>query len=331
MDKLEILYDNTYYLAEFIKECSISGDIQKANRTAEFTLMNTVNGTTRLVNFQLGKMVIITYKKVELFRGYIFTYNQNSNGEVTITAHDPLVYLTKNQVSKKYAKTKASTIIKGLCNSFGIPVGNITDTGHYIKKMIMRDRTLWDIMITALTMTKNETNRKYWIYCKKGRLYVAKRTDEVSKWIIEDKDNLYSANFSHSMEELRNKVVLLGGDIAKKYKVQAVEDKTKIKAYGLMQYTETVNNDMTTSQMKQKAKELLKEKSKLDEDATVETEGIYDCIAGRSVYIKNAMTGLLGGYYIQTDKHTWSGNTYRMTLTVKKTDELPTMLYQESD
>jgi hypothetical protein len=330
MKSLSLVYNGGTHFENLTTSIKLSGDIQQSTRKLDVEFKNTVDGYHKLFSVQLGRPIHLIYDGVELFQGFITDLSMTDKGNQTITACDLGFYLTNNTTSKKYTKIKASDIVKKLCDEFNIPKGTIVDTGYYIPKMIKRSSNIWDIMVTAITMTKKETKRQYWLHISGGKLHLTKRSEEISKVYVEEKENLFTATYTQSIAELKNKVVLISGDIDKgKLKTTIEKDSDSISKYGLLQHEESVDEKMSAAKRTSRAKELLKDLSKLKQEAQISCEGIPDMISGRSLYVKEAMTGLVGGYYIQSDSHTFANGTHKMDLTIKKTDDLPKLDYTE--
>ncbi|MNN31426.1 hypothetical protein D3C81_1451140 [compost metagenome] len=86
---------------------------------------------------------------------------------------------------------------------------------------------------------------------------------------------------------------------------------------------------MTKSQMDQRAKQLLKDLATIEDQAQIECLGIPDVVSGSCVYVKESITGILGGYYVSADDHKFENGSHMMSLTLSATDDIPKMEYKE--
>ncbi|AND39623.1 XkdQ/YqbQ family protein [Cytobacillus oceanisediminis] len=317
----------TTHLEEIVTSVIWSGSVMDGIRKLEVSLANTVDGRKRAVSIREGGEIRFYKDNKELFRGIVFLYDIRANGEQSITAYDEFVYLTKNQESRKFTGMTASQIMKRLCSDFDIPVGTIANTGYVIPKLIMEDRSLKEIIVTALTLTKKQTGKRFFVYSQNGRMYLSERKTMARKWIIENGVNLIDASYSVSMEDLRTQVKVIGGD-EKNPIISTLKNNTLTKLYGTMQHIEESSEAKTKSQVEQLAKQLLKDLGNLSDEASIEAIGIDDVVAGSAVYVIEAMTGLKGGYYVSTDSHRFEGGNHTMSLTLTATDELPELEYQ---
>jgi hypothetical protein len=325
---IKVIYDNTD-ITPVVQSVEWSGDVMQACRTLNVTLTNTLDGIKRLFTFEKGREIRFYNAGVELFRGVIFADEISSDGTHSITAYDENIYLTKSIDSRKFVKMKASDIVKRLCSDFGIPVGSIADTGYVIPKLILRDKTLYDMIITALTETKKHTGRRFILLNKGGKLVLQERKAQVTQFVIENGVNIISARYSQSIEDLKTQVKVVGGDDEKNPIVATVKNDALIKKFGIMQHLENADSELKKSQIEQLARQLLKERGTIDDEASVEAIGIDSVIAGTSVYVKEPLTGIMGGYYVITDSHRYENGTHTMSITLSATDELPTLEYEE--
>lgn len=312
-----------------VKSVRWSGDTKQASRKLVVDISNTANLRERLVDLEKGKELRLLYKEKELFRGVIFADSINAAGQMSITAYDENIYLTKSKDTKIFRNVSASAIVKRLCGEFSIPIGKIDDTGFVIPKLIFRDKTLFDMMVTALTVTEKQTGKRFFLASKEGKLQLLSRKEQTVKWVLENGVNILDASYSQSIEEMRTQVKIAGGDPQKKALAASAKDSELIKRYGVMQHYEKPQSDMPKSQMDQLARQLLKDLATIDDEARIECLGIPEVVAGSAIHVKESMTGIVGGYYVSSDEHTFEGGSHRMSLTLSATDDLPKLEYKE--
>lgn len=326
-----VLYNNMYWIESFIKSAEWSGDVAQPHRTLTLSISNTLNADDDAIAFELGKEIRFYVDGVGLFRGVIFTYTIAQDGDATIIAHDENVYLTKNVDTRKFVKMTAGAIVKEVAKAYEITTGTIASTGYVIPRLILKNMTLWDMIVTALTETRAQNGRKFYAYSRGGALYLREKKDEVVRWILEDGVNILTANRSQSIEEMRTSVKAIGGDNEDKPVISVAKNKALSDDYGLMQHVEPADSRSTRSQIDQLAKEKLKELGKVTEDVSVEALGITEVVAGAAVYAFESMTRLVGGFYVNADTHTFSNGNHRMSLTLSKTDDLPKLEYEDPE
>lgn len=323
MANIRLVYDGQD-ITELIESVEWSGHSERPDRQLNLSLINTLDGRKQAVKFSQGKAIEFSNNGVRLFRGVVFKTDITDKGAMNLTAYDENIYLTKSTESRKFTNVKASDIARRLCSDFGIPVGKISDTGYVIPRLNCRTKTLYDILLMALTLTKKQTGKRFFITNKDGKFYLTAAAEQTSKWLIENGSNILDASYSQSIEETVTQVKVIGG---KDDAIKVTQKNAGLqKLYGVMQIVESMDEDATRSQVEQRARELLKERGVIDDQATVDALGIDEVITGSAVYVRESMTEIIGGYYVSSDTHTYNSNgTHTMSLVLSATYDLPPM------
>ncbi|MCP1354669.1 XkdQ/YqbQ family protein [Aneurinibacillus migulanus] len=316
----------TTYLEPLIETVIWSGDVMQAARRLDITLHVTIDGTKRIFKPKNGMEIRFFNDGFEYFRGVVFTYSIDHTGMMKITAYDEAIYLNKNTDTRIFRNMTASQIIKQICTEYGIASGTIVDTGYVIPKLIFREKTLYEMIIMALTETKKQTGKRFFMYTAIGKVNVVERKKQMVPYVIESGVNLISGSHTLSIEDLRNVINVFSGD-GDKPSVSSAKNNESIKRFGLMKHVEYMDGDATKSQADQRAKELLSKMSRETATSTIEALGIGYAFAGRACYVKDVMIGFANSYYITNDTHTFEDGMHRMALGISLTDELPEIEY----
>jgi hypothetical protein len=325
-----IPYQGTdYYIDSLVKTVRWSGEVKQPARKLVVEISNTRDGKTQSMPIELGNEIRFLSDGAELFRGVIFAKEINAKGQMQITAYDEAIYLTKSEETDKYIEMTASQIVQKICNDFGVPTGQIDDTGYVIPRLIMRDKTLWDIIVTALSITKDQIGNRYFLYASEGNINLLYRAEQVAKWILEDTTAILDASYSQSVEEMKNQVKIVGQDENKQPVLAVVKDDGLVEKFGVLQMVQSADPQMKQDEINQMAEQLLLDNGKIVDEAKVEAIGIDDIFAGKAVYIFERMTEIMGAYYVSTDEHVWENDKHTMSLTLTATDDLPTVDYKD--
>lgn len=317
-------------ITQLVSGISWSGDLAQAMRQCDVSVINTLNGRTKAINFENGEEIRVFNYGKEIFRGLIFSINISVDGSSSLSVYDANYYLTKNTDSKKFVSQKASQIITSLCKEYGIPFGYIEDTGYTIPKLLLKDKTLWDMMVISLTETDKQNGRKFKISNINGKLELRERSKELSPYILEDGVNITNGSYSKSIESLITKVkIIQEGENGEVIATVIEKDDTLIEKYGLMQHSESAGKEETRSEIIKKAKQYMKENSKPTEEMNIDALGIDNVISGRTIYVDQAMTNMLSAFYVVSDNHSFDNGVHTMSLTLSYTDELPRIEYEE--
>ncbi|WP_433614866.1 XkdQ/YqbQ family protein [Paenibacillus cellulositrophicus] len=319
------------HLDPIVKSVSWSGDIKQAARKLVVELSNTGDQREIYMTYKKGgELRLIWDEKLELFRGVLFADQLNSKGQMTLTAYDENIYLTKSKDTKIFRNMTASSVIKKLCGEFSISTGEIQDTGYVIPKLVFRDKTLFEMMVMSLTESQKQNGEWYHLTSREGKLQLLARKEQPVKWVLENGVNVLDASYSQSIEDTKTQIKVAGGDAAKKEISAAAKDGELIRRFGVMQHLEKPEQSMTKSQMEQRAKQLLADLGTIEDQARIDCLGIPEVISGSCVYVKESVTGILGGYYVSADDHRFERGNHTMSLTLSATDDIPRMEYKEA-
>lgn len=329
--KLEIGKGSEFIdITQIVESVEWSGAVNEAYRTLTVSYKNTLDGRKRAINIENGDRVRFSNNGRELFRGRIFAFDVDDKGSESFTAYDTNVYLTKSMVTRKFKNITASTIVRRLATEYGVTPGRIDDTGYVIPKLVIEEKTVYETILMALTLTEKQNGRRFILVNRDGKVHLLERKKQTVRQVIENGVNLLSASYSQSIEDMRNRVIVYGGDKEKGELSASETNRELINKYGYMVHIERVQ-DVKESEIKQLAKQRLKELATINDEATVVALGIDDVIAGSAIYAKESMTSIVGGYYVSADKHSFSNGLHTMSLTLSATDDLPRLEYTETE
>lgn len=312
---------NNQGITQFVETVTLSGDTSKFNRTLTVKTITSEDMRKRAFKINEGDPIAFRYNDVLRFVGVVFSYDISSDGALNITAYDSNVYFAKSNDSRLFINKKASDIIRTLATDFGVWIGDIADTGYVIPYLRLSNQTLYDMILKALTLTRKQTNRRFFISNKGGKLMLTEGVTN-TKYLFKDGENLISASYSRSIEETKTQVKVIGGKKGKE-SVVVVRDAEKRKKYGVLQAIEEMDEKATASQVKQRAQALLKEQSVVSEQLSVTVLGVPEVDVGTPVYIVNSMTATNGGYYVTSVNHEYSAGLHTMSLELTRTYDLP--------
>ena len=310
----------------FWRSISMNGSTRSPTRELNVDIVNTYDGRKPIIEFQHGKEIRVYDHNTELFRGVVVEFTADETGNVSVKAYDYNWYLEKNSDSIKFKNEKASDIIRKLCKKFEIPTGEIADTGHKLKKMIFQGKTLYEIIITALTETEKKTGETYRLFSKQGKLHLQKRTETFNWTVIEERRNLLSASYKQSIENVVTQVKL-ENDQEEEFAIATRE--RGVNDYGMLQHYENNNEAKTKGELEELARQILRNNQMIERDISVTALGIWGIEAGTGVAIREIMTGAYGGYYVLEDNHTYEANgMHTMSLKLQRTPDVDRIEYQ---
>ena len=215
-----------------------------------------------------------------------------------------------------------------MCKTLGISTGTVEDTGVKFSVLHFLKKTPWDMIITALTETRKQSGKRYTTRIKNGNLELIEKLNQTAQWVIEEGVNLIDASYDESIESTYTQVKVVGKD-SKGNEISAVQKNEEAqKLYGIMQEYVSQSNKATQAEVNAIAAQKLKELSALQKSGSIKTYGIEGVETGTGVYVIDNETGLVGGFYVESDSHRYSNGYHEMSLTLAWTDELPEIEYQ---
>ncbi|MFT0802217.1 phage portal protein [Bacillus swezeyi] len=321
MIELFVIKETEWY--ELVAESvSLEGQRFQAPRSIEAQIV-IKQGNHKYYTVQEGDTVLFKWKGKELFRGIVFS-RVPKEFTLSFKAYDMLQYLVKNQDVYVFSNKMADEIVKRIASDFQIPKGAIAKTGHTIKSLVFKDNTsLYDIILKALKETQKQTGKNYQLYSEKGRLCLRAWPSPAEIWVLETGVNITDYGYSTSIEETATRVKLRKQKDNKTY-TASESDSAGIKKFGVLQYTETVSDDINQAQLRDRAKRMQAEKKGVKKELkSIQAIGIPEVQSGLPVYISIPEAGVKETYWVDKDKHDFIGTKHMMTIDVVAKNTLP--------
>lgn len=321
MIELFVIKD-TEWLELVAESVSLEGHRYQAPRSIEATIV-IKQGDQKYYSVTEGDTVLFKWKGKELFRGIVFARTPDEH-TLAFSAYDMLQYLVKNQDVYVFSNQRADQMIRRIANDFQIPTTSIANTSHTIKSLVIKnDTSLYDIILKALKQTKSQTGRNYQLYSEKGKLGLRAWPDPSEVWVLETGVNITGYQYSTSINDTATRVVLRRQKDNKTYKASA-KDSSGLNKYGVLQYTETVTDEINQAQLQQRANVRLAEKKGVKKELkNIQAIGIPEVQSGLPVYISIPEAGIKKTYWVDTDRHEFKGTKHTMTIDVVEKNTMP--------
>ncbi|MCL2568603.1 MAG: hydrolase [Oscillospiraceae bacterium] len=120
-------------------------------------------------SFHEGDNVVLQVGANVLFSGFVFTKRRQFGRVITVTAYDQIRYL-KNRDTLAYEGTTASDLVRLIAGEWGLPCGEIEETGYMIPGRVESGRPLLDMIQTALDLTAEQSGHLFALYDEAGSL-----------------------------------------------------------------------------------------------------------------------------------------------------------------
>ncbi|HHN8472103.1 TPA: XkdQ/YqbQ family protein [Clostridioides difficile] len=284
-----------------VEKVTWSGDYKSPSRTLEFSIVQSANDINfKQIDIPIASTVCFYVDDKEIYRGMIINRSKDSsNNSISFTSKDMGFLLTQSEVSYNFKDKLVEDIAKQVFNDNKLAIGNIPKTNVKYTKMFI-GVTGYDTIMSAYTEASKTTKKKYMIEANLDKFNVIEKGTVTLNIMFEEGSNLINTSFSESMENVKNKVLVVdqyGNKISEK-----IDDKI-FKDVGVIMQKVIQQQENSTVDVESEFKGI-------EQTCNLKGYGDVSCITGRGVKVKDSYTGLVGLFYIDTDKHNWdsSGN-----------------------
>ena len=276
-----------------------------------------------ILEFCEGNSVRIYYKGIGIFYGYIFQKKRDKENHIKIVAYDQLRYF-KNKDTYVYSNKTASELVKMLAKDFNLKYNVIEDTKYKISR-IEENKTLFDMILTALDDTLREKKEMYVLYDDFGRITL-KNVASMKLDTVMNNDVIEDFDYNSSIDsDTYTKIKLVrDNEETGKRDVYIAQDSTHMRSWGILQMFDTVDKNMSEAEIKQKCDILLKLYNKKTKSLSL--KNVLGDIRVRAgclvpVFLNLGDIKLQNYMLVEKVKHTFENNSHFMDLTLVDGDE----------
>lgn len=309
---LKIGRDGTLYdYSELITKVTTSGRRSAAPRTIDVTIGHVESVAGANINCGNGQNCFLYLNGSEIFRGLLMTDGRNNKRNIPIKAYDECVRLANNKDSFSYENKTATYIFKDCLKRLGLTLGSAAETGHRIKELVKKATSYWDVIEDALSQTYKATGIRFYVYAKQGKIYLVKRKISTTMPILSLDSNVVSYDYSRSIYNTRTRLQLT---TSKGNKKGSTVNSALEKKIGRFQDVESVDEDITQSEINKRINVFNWEKGQVGQELKVSAVGDISCVSGACVYVDIPDAGAKRIMYIEEDTHTFEKGKHTMTL-----------------
>lgn len=264
-----------------------------------------------------GNAVKLIVDGKNVFFGFIFAMQRSNSNEVVVTAYDQLRYL-KNKDSYIYTNKRADQVISMIANDFALNVGSLANSGHVIGAKAEDNKTLFDIIQSALEETLRNTKRLYIFYDDFGRLTLKDSQNMLLNLVI-DEESGESYSYTSSINDATYNQIKLTYDNEEtgKREVYVAKDSSNINSWGVLQHYESLKNPQGASARADALLSLYNAKTR--NLRISKAFGDVRVRAGTSVVVKLNLgdVSLQNFMLVEKAKHTFDKDSHVMDLTLR--------------
>lgn len=270
-----------------------------------------------------GDVLRLKWFDEKVFYGYCFEESYTKkNQKKDLKFYDQLRFLMAND-TYVFINKSATQIIQQIAQDFELKIGIFEDTGYVIPTHVGEDKKLLDIIYEALDKTLIATGRTYVFYDDFGLLNLRSIDNLKQNIVIDGDSNLMDFTYKKSIDsDTYNRIKLVqNNNDGGKRDIYIVQDSQTIAKWGLLQYYQSVNENLNKAQIKEISANLLKVKNRETKTLKVDVVGtdptdVY-LRAGAGVYIKIQELEFSQFFLIDEATHKFSNGEHTFNLNLK--------------
>ncbi|MDE6591211.1 MAG: hydrolase [Oscillospiraceae bacterium] len=271
------------------------------------------------LSFQEGDPCRFSVDGTPVFYGFVFDKARKGStpNVITITAYDQLYYL-KNKDTYVYENKTADAVIRMIADDFQLNVGSLEGTGFTIASRVEDNKTLFDIIQTALDETLKATGQMYVLFDDVGKLTLKGLGSMKIDMLVDDAtagDYDYKSSISTGTYD-KIKLSYENKDTGKR-EIYIAQDGANINQWGVLQYFEKVDNAANAKAMADALLDLYNTKTR-----TLRLQNVLGDIRVRGGTLLVVTLGLgdinLSSYLmVEQVKHTFSNEQHLMDMKMR--------------
>ncbi len=313
-------------LSKNITKCTtkISITTQRFNSASKMTFSCVENSGIAL---EEGSMVQFVDNGTQVFQGFIFTAQRSLGGEVEYTAYDQTYYL-KAKASYTFTNMTLEQIITQLATDFGLTIGTLEPTGYVFPCLIKDNTECLGMIYDALSTVITQTGKIFVFYDDFGKLTLK----EAKNMLIQQKigNNSLVTDYTYKRDISTNtynriKLVRPNKDTGRSDVIMHDDAETQ-KTWGLLQFYDTVDENLNDAQIDELCRAYLEYYNKVWQTLTISAMGITGLRAGNVIPIRiTQVESLSANRLLVAEKvtHNYEGaNVHTMSIEVKSFENL---------
>lgn len=248
--RYDLLIQHGTKLMQPVTVDGVTVDWQRSGQPGKMTF--SVIKTPEL-SFNEGDPVKFSVDGKPFFQGFVFEKDRIGleSKKLKITAYDQIYYLTKNKDTYNYSNKTAADVIRMIAEDFHLRVGVLAPTPYLIRQRLEDNRTLYDMIQTALNLTLTSTGVMYVLYDNAGLLTLTP-IEAMKLPLICSADTIGDFSYKTTIsQDTYNRVKLVQENKdAGTRKVFLAQDVGKQAKWGVLQYYEKLDDDATDGMMR---------------------------------------------------------------------------------
>lgn len=311
---IELLIQNGSKIFQPVVEDEIKWETERKGQPGKLTFSVVKDS---IIDFQEGNAVSFKVDGVKVFYGFVFKKERDKGNTIQVTAYDQLRYF-KNKDTYVYANKTAGELIQMIADDFNLNTGTLENTGFKIASRVEDNKSLFDIVQSALDLTLQGKKKLYVLYDDFGKLTL-KDVESMKLSVLIDDETAENFKYTSTIDgETYNKIKLsFENEETGKREIYISQDSSNINNWGVLQYFETIDDKVNG---KAKADALLSLYNRKTRNLTIsDTFGDVRVRAGCSIPIKLNLGDVNVQNFMLVEKvqHQFKQDEHSMNLTLR--------------
>ena len=258
-----------------------------------------------------------------VFFGRLFKKDRSESDVMQITAYDNTRRL-KNKHTYAFPALTSSRMFTRICNDFNIPHKVVDASDFNTLAKVYDNETLHAMLQDSFNQTLIARRRWFFVRDNFGTLEHINIDSLQTSLVIGDQSMATNFDFKGSIDEdTYNQVRLVReNEETMRREVYIVRDSNNIRNWWLLQYHDTVDDNLNAAQIEARATMILNAKNRPTRSLKITALGDLRIRAGNGIVLSIAKLESEGFSKIQRAlvsvcKHNWSGGVHTMDLTLR--------------
>lgn len=294
-------------ISQLVEKVTWSGDSKQVARKLAFSIAT--RGTDHFlpkVTINEGDSVLFKDGDRTLFGGPVFDIEKSASGNLTTyTAFDLMFYINNSDISKVFDDTPEA-ITAWICSHLGVPFGSAAPTGIKVY-LPWLGKKAYEAIMAAYTTASRKNGKKYIPLMQNVNQVCVIEKGTLCGVMLDGGYNLTEAAYKTSLQKLVDRVIVTDRN---GNQTGVVEDAGAQSKYGVVQHVYKQEDGRDA------AAEARSRLHIIDQTATVSAVSDTRAVSGYAIAVQEAVTGLYGKFYIESDTHTFEDGKEAMQLTL---------------
>jgi hypothetical protein len=278
------------------------------------------------IALESGSAVQFNDNGTPVFAGFIFTAERSFDHKVTYTAYDQLYYL-KAKASYTFVNMSLEQIITQVATDFNLTVGTLEPTGYVFPCLIKENTEILGMIFEALSQVIVQTGEIFVFYDNFGKLELKNVKNMFVNALLGNNSLVTDYTYKRDMaSDTYNRIKLVRPNKETGRMDAFVHEDTETqKKWGLLQYYDSVDENLNDAQIDAMCAMYLQYYNRLLQSVKISAIGIPGLRAGNVIPVRITQVSELSSNRIllaEKVSHKYEGNAHTMDIEVKNFEQL---------